>query len=307
MANGTDWTGKKLLILPFDHRGTFLKKLFKVTDRKDFTEQETAIVTACKEIVYQGFLTALKSGVITKDEAGILIDEQFGSEIITDAIKRGIPVALTCEKSGQNEFDFQYGDAFKEHIERFKPTLAKVLVRYNTDPENEAMNDRQAARLKQMNDYLATTSHAFLFELLVPPSKQQLDSVGGSQERYDKELRPGLMIAAITELHKRGIEPDVWKLEGVDTEEDARAIISAVQEGGRKAGVIILGRGADAAAVEHWLQIGAKVKGAIGFAVGRTIFWDAITKYYTKKCTKAEAVQEVADTYTHFVKVWKEA
>ncbi len=309
MANGTDWTRKKLLILPFDHRGTFLKKLFKVSDRKDFTDEETVMVTACKNIVYQGFLKALASGAVTKDEAGILVDEQFGSGIITDAIKKGIPVALTCEKSGQNEFDFQYGDAYEQHIEQFRPTLAKVLVRYNIegDAENKAMNDRQAARLKRMNDHLSTTSYAYLFELLVPPTKEQLASVGGSQERFDKELRPGLMVAAIKELHKRGIDPDVWKLEGVDTEKDAHAIVAAVQEGGRKAGVIILGRGADSAAVEHWLRVGAKVQGAIGFAVGRTIFWDAIAKYYNKEATAEEAAQEVADTYTHFVKVWKGA
>lgn len=304
MATGKDWSSEKLLILPFDHRGTFLKKLFKVTDRKEFTDEETAIVQECKWLVYQGFLKALEAGAVTKEEAGILIDKQFGERIIADAKERGITFALSSEKSGQKEFDFEYGEDFGKVIEETGPTLAKVLVRYN--PEGDAkMNARQVKRLKEMNDFLATTGVAYLFELLMPATEEQLAKVENDHDRYDTEVRPGLMVAAIKELHEQGVEPDVWKLEGVDTKEDARAVIDACHEDGRKAGVIILGRGADQAAVEHWLKVGASVKGAIGFAVGRTIFWNAIDKYYRKECTAEEAIAEVCDNYSHFVKVWK--
>ena len=57
------------------------------------------------------------------------------------------------EKSGQDEFDFDYGDNFAQHIEEFDPNLVKVLVRYNPEAD-AAMNKRQLQRLKKLSDYL---------------------------------------------------------------------------------------------------------------------------------------------------------
>ena len=60
----------------------------------------------------------------------------------SEAKERGLILAMPVEKSGQNEFDFEYGDQFGEHIERFDPDFSKVLVRYNPDGDAE-MNKRQ--------------------------------------------------------------------------------------------------------------------------------------------------------------------
>ncbi len=297
----TDWGSKPLLILPFDHRGTFLKKLFGITDRKEFTDEEAAEVRRCKWMVYQGFLKALESGELSAEEAAILIDEQFGERIIEDAKARAITVAVSCEKSGQHEFDFEHGPAYQERIEAIDPALAKVLVRYNVEGDQEA-NRRQAERLARLSESLAGMETGYLFELLVPPTEEQL---ARGQEAYDRELRPGLMVRAIEELHERGVEPDVWKLEGVETTEDAEAIVAAVRAGDRDAGVIILGRGADDAAVEHWLRVGRAVEGATGFAVGRTIFWKPLERYHEGELSEEEAAAEVADNYLRFVRVWK--
>ena len=55
------------------------------------------------------------------------------------------------------------------------------------------MNERQTERLKQLADWLHDNDRKFLFELLVPAEKAQLESVGGDADRYDAELRPELM------------------------------------------------------------------------------------------------------------------
>ena len=145
----------------------------------------------------------------------MLVDEQFGTQVANDAKQAGMVLAMPAEKSGQNEFDFEYGSEFGAHIEAFDPTFTKVLVRYNPEGDG-AMNAAQSARLKQLSDWLHHHDRRFLFELLVPAETHQLETVGNDGLRYDRELRPDLMKVAIAELQETGIEPDIWKIEGID-------------------------------------------------------------------------------------------
>lgn len=295
---------KDLLVMPFDHRGSFLEKLFGIKGRQP-TAEETVTVASFKEIVYDGFRKALTLGV-PKDKAAILVDEQFGEKCLLDARKNGIAACMPVEKSGQDEFDFEYGKDYGAHLDKFNPALTKVLVRYNTGSD-AVMNTRQAARLKELSEYLKKTNRKFMFELLVPATDAQLKECGGDKGKYDTGMRPKLMAAAIRELRKHGVEPDVWKLEGVEKPEDARMVADAAREGGRgDVGVIVLGRGESAEKVKEWLKVGAKVPGVIGFAVGRTVFWDALVGFRDKKLTREAAVDLVAKNYKGFVDLWME-
>ena len=188
----------------------------------------------------------------------LLVDEEFGTDVAREAGKEGYVFAMPAEKSGQDEFDFEYGEDFERHIERFDPTFCKVLVRYNPAGER-ALNRRQAARLKRLSDHLAANGRSrFMFELLVPPLEAQLERVRGDKRVYDLELRPRLMVEAIHELRQEGVEPDVWKVEGLDRREDWEALVTAARAGGRnKVGCIVLGRGEDHAKVRHWLGVAA--------------------------------------------------
>jgi len=204
---------KPLYILPFDHRGSFQKKLFGWPGA--LTPEQTAEIAASKRVIFDGFQLALKQGV-EGNKAGILVDEQFGSAILKDARDLGYTTACPAEKSGQDEFDFEYGEDFAEHIEAMHPTFSKVLVRYNPEGDRE-LNQRQAARLKRLSNYLRDKSESrFMFELLVPPEKAQLALVENDQKVYDLALRPELMVLAIEALQNAGVEPDVWKIEGLD-------------------------------------------------------------------------------------------
>src|SRR2546423_349356 len=218
MAFGYD--GGKLFILAFDHRGSFQKKMFGIQGDPD--DEQTRTISDAKRLIYEGLIKATEQGA-PAEAIGCLVDEQFGGDFAPEAKQRGFKLAMPVEKSGQDEFDFQYGDQFGEHIEKFDPDFSKVLVRYNPDGD-AGMNERQAGRLKRLSDWLHERDRKFLFELLVPAEDSQLEQVGGDADRYDAELRPELMRRTIEELQGVGVEPDVWKIEGIDAQEDCERI-----------------------------------------------------------------------------------
>ncbi|MBM3261899.1 MAG: DUF2090 domain-containing protein [candidate division Zixibacteria bacterium] len=293
-----------LFVMPFDHRGSFQAQMFGIRDREP-TDDETRLVASYKRIVYDGLLEALAGGA-PKDKAAILVDEQFGAECAEDAVQQGIKLAMCAEKSGQNEFDFEYGEQFGEHIARFRPDFVKVLVRYNVEANGET-NRRQADRLARLSDYCHQHGHKYMFELLVPPTDEQLARLGGDRKRYDLETRAGLMEQAIAELQNAGVEADIWKLEGLDESSQYRAIVQQARHGGRdRVGMIVLGRGENAEKVDHWLCVGGTVSGVIGFAVGRTVFWDALTGFRDGKHNREAAVTMIGNTYTRFVRLFTE-
>ena len=296
---------KPLYILPFDHRGSFETKMFGW--HGDLTAAQTAEIAAAKQVIYDGFKAAVEAGV-PREKAGILVDEQFGASILRDAAEQGYTIACPAEKSGQEEFDFEYGEDFAKHIEAFHPTFCKVLVRSNPEGD-QALNRRQAARLKRLSDYLHSKGQSrFMFELLVPAEKSQLDQVEGDKKRYDLELRPGLMVQAILQLQDAGVEPDVWKIEGLDRSEDCEEIVAAAHRDGRdQVGCIVLGRGEDDKKVHEWLTTASGVPGFIGFAVGRTAFWQPLVDFRAKKITREAAVAEIAGRYLKFVDVFESA
>ena len=294
-----------LYLLPFDHRGSFASKMFGF--RGQLTPEQTAEIAAAKRVIFDGFKVAIAAGV-PKEKAGILVDEQFGAAILRDAEKDGFITACPAEKSGQDEFDFEYGDDFAKHIEAMHPTFCKVLVRYN--PEGDAaLNQRQAAKLRKLSEYLHTKSESrFMFELLVPAEKAQLERFKGDKKAYDLELRPKLVLQIIEDLQKAGVEPDVWKIEGLDRREDCEAVVSAARRGGRdQVGCIILGRGEDDKKVREWLTTASEVEGFIGFAVGRTDFWQPLVDFRAGKLTREAAAAEMARRYEEFVEIFEEA
>ncbi len=303
MTHGYD---RPLYFLPFDHRGSFKTGMFGW--KGPITPEQTAQIAATKQVIYEGFKTAVAAGV-HKEKAAILVDEQFGAAILRDAKAQGYTTACPAEKSGQEEFDFEYGEDFAKHIEAFQPTFSKVLVRYNPEGD-QALNSRQSARLNRLSEYLHRdeSRSQFLFELIVPPEKSQLDSVKGDKKAYDLELRPRLMAGAIQQLQEAHVEPDVWKIEGLDRREDCEKIVAAARRGGReKVSCIILGRGEDDKKVREWLITAAGVAGFIGFAVGRTTFWEPLVSWRAGKITRDAAVAEIARRYREFVDIFESA
>jgi myo-inositol catabolism protein IolC len=306
MALGYD---KPLYILPFDHRHSYGSEVFGF--QEPMTAAQTAVVAHSKQVIYDGFRRAIEAGV-PKERAGILVDEEFGAAILRDAVARGFLVAMPVEKSGQHEFDMQYGEEFGRHIEGFQPAFVKVLVRYNPEGDRE-MNVRQLERLKRVSDYCRERGRKFMFELLVPPEPAQLAAVGQDKSAYDLQLRPPLMVRAVEAVQRAGIEPDVWKVEGLDRREDCERFVAAATGGSgsagsrAKVGCIVLGRGENSAKVIEWLTVAAGVQGFIGFAVGRSSFLEPILALRDKSMTDSQAAAEIARRFEGWVKTFEEA
>jgi myo-inositol catabolism protein IolC len=301
MALGYDG---KLYILAFDHRGSFQKKMFGIEG--DPTPEETKTIIDAKQLIFEGVEKAVAAG-LDPETAGVLVDEQFGGTIPETAKKHGLSLTMPAEKSGVDEFQFEFGEDFPAHIEKYDLLATKVLVRFNPDGDAE-MNERQTKRLKELADWLHANDKKFLFELLVPAEPAQLESVGGDTDRYDAELRPELMRRVIEHFQNEGVEVDVWKIEGVDTQEDAQMLADQTRKGEGRENVksVLLGRGASNEKVDQWLQAAAPVEGFIGFAIGRSIWWDAL-KAYLGGADREEQSQKIADNYLRFVKIYDEA
>jgi myo-inositol catabolism protein IolC len=301
MALGYDG---KLYILAFDHRGSFQTKMFGIDG--DPTPDETAFISDAKKVIYEGMEKAVKQG-LDASTAGVLVDEQFGSDIPELAPKEGLSLTMPAEKSGVNEFQFQYGENFGDHIAKYDLLATKVLVRYNPDGDAE-MNKRQTARLKELADWLHANDRKFLFELLVPAEDAQLESVDGDVDRYDAELRPELMRRVIEHFQNEGVEVDIWKIEGVDTRADAQILSDQARKGEGRENVksVLLGRGASDDKVDHWLREAAPVEGFIGFAIGRSIWWDALKGYLDDSLDREAAASQIAENYLRFIRVYEE-
>ena len=292
-----------LYILAFDHRGTITKGLLGVEGREP-TQDEANKVSEMKEIIFDGFLKANEYGITGGDPA-ILVDETFGLEVQQKAKEMNIKFAAPVEKSGQKVFDFEYGDQFGEKINQVGADFVKILVRWNPDDEKE-IRETQGNRIKELSDWLTENDKKFLLEFLVPATEEQLASVENDQARYDSEIRPKLAVKVVKEMRERGADPDIWKIEGLDTPEDCEKVAHAIRTGDREDVIaVVLGRGASDEKVNEWLRAGSSVEGYKGFAIGRSIFWDALKSFHEGEKSREEAVEEIAQSYLGFLSVYQ--
>jgi 5-dehydro-2-deoxygluconokinase len=296
----TDAPQESLFILPFDHRGSLQKMLFE--HKNPLTDEESETVKKYKKVIF-GAIKKVGEERGGFDDLAILVDEEFGYDIHMEAKELGLRNALTTEKSGQPMYDFQYDD-WGDHIIKIGPTFAKALIRVVIGEDNSVQN----SRLKELGDFCEANGVKFLLEPLVQPSEADLEAVGGDKKKFDMEVRPVKFAEAVKELHAAGVTPDVWKIEGTETKELMDVCSDAVMEGGKpNPQIVILGRGESAEKVAHWLTVGAKSAGVTGFAVGRTIFAEAIMKLHKGEASEEEATNEIAENYKHFISVFEEA
>lgn len=267
---------KNLFILPFDHRASFAK-MFGFTNLN--SEEKNYIIFA-KKLIYEAFKKAISQSV-QKDQSAILVDEEYGSEVLKDAMIQKFTTLLTTEKSGQEGFNFEYGEKFAEHIEKYKPTFAKALIRYK--PNSDWNN------LKILSDYCHSHGYKFLLEMVMGLNVPNAQNI----------------IPAINDLREKGIEPDVWKLEGMENKNDYESVVSKIQEGKRQnVGLVILGRGESIQKVEQWIKAGRDVKGVIGFAVGRTMFSQPLIDYKNNKINEEKLIEEISNNFQQLHKLF---
>ncbi len=300
MASNLGYT-RPLFILAFDHRSSFIRDLLNL--KGELASADTNKICELKYLIYQGFVKTVANKLVPKEKVAILVDEQFGNEILLEARSEDYQICLSTEKSGQQEFALAYENDFAEHIKKYEPTFVKALVRYNPQGDQE-LNKRQQKKLKEVSDWCHQYNYKFLIEALVPATEGQLTQAGDIK-KYDEEDRPILILEMISQLQNAGVEPDVWKIEGMIKIEDYQAAVRQIKIDGRdNVGLVILGRGENPQNMERWLKAGKGIAGVIGFAIGRTIFLEPLKQYLVQKITSQQAVDQIAERYYYFYKIF---
>jgi myo-inositol catabolism protein IolC len=287
-----------MYLLAMDHRSSLARDVYGIAGPVDADAAQ--LIAAGKRLVFNGLVRALEHGA-DRALAGVLVDERYGPAVARSAREVGVALAIPIERSGQEFFTLEYGDDWLSPVAAIAPDYVKVLVRDNPafDP---ASRDRQWRDLAAVSTRLHEAGLAFLLELLVPPTDAQ------RSKRYDADTRPELTVQVINELQDAGVEPAVWKIEGLDTTETAAAMVAAARRGGRdEVRCIVLGRDAPADQLDHWLRIAAATDGFIGFAIGRSIWEAPLTGQLADKLDENEAVDRIADNYLHFCETYRSA
>jgi myo-inositol catabolism protein IolC len=285
-----------------DHRASFGRTLFSVVDDRPSDEQRTAMAAA-KQLIYAGLTRA--GAQLPIGHPGVLVDERYGQSVIDAARGAGMVLAVPIERSGRDWFELEWGEQeWLAHVRQVSPDYAKVLVRDNPSFPPQA-RDQQFARLRVVSESLSDEGVPLLYELLVPASEQQLAAAGGDVATYDRDIRPELVTEVIADNQQAGVEPAIWKVEGLETSAAARAVVAQARAGGRAGvDVIVLGRDAPADRLDHWLDVAAPIDGFVGFAIGRSIWEDAIRSRMANEIDDADAARQIATRYLDFARRW---
>jgi len=275
-----------MFIFAADHREGLKSAIFKT--KKELNKKQIQQMHEFKEMILESFIDASKDKIMNP-YACLLMDEHYGEVQLKKAKKLGLNIIIPVEKSGVDTFEFEYKKNFKEHIKKFNPKYVKILIHFN--PANTKDNKKSVRNIKILNEYIKKTKSKLLIELLIKPTKKELKRYG--QKKFDMNIRPGLTIDSIHMFNSAGIYPEIWKLEGFEKEEDLAIVAFATGS----AKIVILGRSESMDKVLKWIKIGAKNKKVCGFAVGRTIFLDALKKYYHKKISRDRAITIMAERY----------
>jgi myo-inositol catabolism protein IolC len=291
----------QVFALAFDHRNSLRRDFMHLTGEP--TPEQHAAMVAAKAVVVDALLAAAPE--VSPDSAVLLIDHEYGGDLVAKAQAGGIRVAMPVEESGQRELRYLCDGHPDRIVVTYQPDYVKVLIRYNPGGD-AAMNARQRGRLSELARLLDGRPQQLMLELLVPPEDAQLAAVGNDRGRFDREVRAELTATAIHQIAGDGIRPPLWKIEGPESLDDAARIAEAVRSADPDSACLVLGRGADDAAVRRWLAIAAATDGFTGFAVGRTIWWDALRGYLDGGDRDA-AVAAVARHYLGLVREYRAA
>ena len=291
----------QIFALAFDHRNSLRRDFMRLAGQP--APEQHATMVAAKGIVADALIAAAPQ--VSPDSAVLLIDHEYGGQFVPRAQAVGVKVAMPVEESGQAELRYLCDGHPERVVDAHHPDYVKVLIRYNPGGDT-AMNARQRGRLRQLSDWLDGRPERLMLELLVPPEPAQLAAVADDQSRFDRETRAALTAAAIDQIAGDGLRPALWKIEGPESLQDAARIAEAVRSANPGAGCLVLGRGADDAAVRRWLAIAAATDGFTGFAVGRTIWWDAL-KGFAGGGGAGAAVDAVTVRYLDLVHYYRAA
>lgn len=250
-------------------------------------------IAEIKGLVFDAFVRARERSEDVRRHGALLLDDKYGAASIARAIAAGIPVGGPVEKAGVFPLEWERTPF---HTRCESTSFVKVLVRYR--PEwPEAQKEQQTGKLLELQGWCRQAGIPLLVEIIIMPN-------GEDERDFEERGRPALLASVIRDAYARGLVPAIWKIEGTASVEGARVIDAAIRE--RPAPrQLILGKGADPAAIAGWFDAAAGLASPAGFAIGRSVFMEPATAYLAGRVTPDEAVETIASRYLALVGEWK--
>jgi hypothetical protein len=276
-----------LYILAFDHRKV-LRDLFPGKDEKQYSELKLLTLDALSQVASE-----------IPGNFGYLVDEEYGSQAAIETKARGLTLAMPVEASRTPEMVLQYGDDFPEHIEKFNPDVVKTLI-FHSPSDDPERKERQIRLLKRIQDWCQKNQYDYMVEIIINQSENSTRS-----RVLETGLFPELRLT-MAELSSAGIAPEIWKIEGLDSEDHTKQIgeLKIFEEFNAK--LIVLGSGASLVDVSTWVGNAAKAPNYTGFAVGRSVWQEPIGKYLNSTINAREMITQVARNFRSLVNTYEE-
>ena len=247
-----------------------------------------------KRVAYDGFLLARDRSPNVREFGALLVDAQYASPVVADALEAGLDVGTPAERAGAFPLAWST-DPFERAL---TGAFVKVLVRYRPDDE-EAIRDGQWQKLDALQTWCRGAGKPLVVEILVARRSE-------AEDEFEAVGRPAMLAGFIREAYRRELTPQFWKIEGTLAREGARTIDRAIAANAA-CRQIILGKAAEIATIGRWFAAAADSPTASGFAIGRSVFWEPSAAFLSGAKTAEQAAADIAGNYLQLVDVWRQS
>lgn len=251
-------------------------------------------IETAKALALEGFQRARARSPAARTWGALLLDEQYGGTTIRRAREAGVEVGTPAERAGAFPLEW----ASEPCDAALTGSFVKVLILYRSDQAVE-IRDRQLAMLLELQTWCQRNGKPLVVEVLVSREKED-------EEQFERQLRPAMVADAIRLAYSRDLVPEYWKIEGTIDPEGAATIDAAVRERS-ECRQILLGKAADLATIRQWFAAVRACPSAVGFAIGRSVFWEPSTRVLAGELTADRGADAIAENYLALIEAWEDA
>ncbi|MBI4924099.1 MAG: 5-dehydro-2-deoxygluconokinase [Devosia nanyangense] len=222
---------------------------------------------------------------------GMLIDDKYGRDALFDAGEEGnLWIARPIELPGSRPLRFEFSQDLSRFTEWPVDHCIKVLCFYHPD-DAAPLKAEQIERLRQAYDAARRIGRELLIEIIASRNGALGDTT---------------VSRVLSELYDAGLKPDWWKLEP-QSSRGAWGEIDRVIEARDPycRGVVLLGLEASEPELERGFAAARSARTVKGFAVGRTIFAEAVRAWLAGTMSDEQAVADMAHRFESLTSIWQ--
>jgi 5-dehydro-2-deoxygluconokinase len=275
----------QLNVLAFDHRKQFEEWFYGAG------ADAPNLIRRAKQLIADGAMVGAEQAGLKAPH--VILDDRYGAHTLARLTGSGAFLARPIELPGHTPLHFEGGPDVGTTLRRWpRDHVVKVLVRYDAEGDVHA---RVAQETQLLTLYRACleTDHELMLEVLPADEEQPIEA------RWT--------LAAMARLYEIGIKPDWWKLAAPQGQGGWRAVGKLLDNRDPYCrGVLLLGMDAPLDEMVWAIEDAAKESWVKGFAVGRTIFKEAVQDWLQDFDDNA-CRQAVSGRYMSFIEAWRRA